>query len=272
VKGRAAGALLILVAWPTASAHADPKDDKQACATAYEQGQRLRRDHALVESRDRFVTCSRVCPATLQTECSAWLSEVNRALPSVVLGARLANGRDVADVQVSLDGKPFVERLDGKAMELDPGEHLFSFRREGGEPAEERVVIREGEKERALSVVMSSPVSAPVPRSESQGASTIRPIPVAVWALLGVGAVGLGTFAGFGLAGRSEQSSTLDRCSPDCSEAQVNDVLRKYIVADLSLGVAAAALATATVLFLTRPARGASRAFLGGPAFLRAEF
>jgi hypothetical protein len=253
VKRRAAGALLLLFVLPPTPARADLSGDKQACADAYEQGQRLRRDRALLESRARFVTCSRVCPPALQSECAGWLDEVNRALPTVVLGARLADGSDVVDVHVLLDGRPFTDRLDGKAVELDPGEHTFSFRAARGETIEEHVVVREGEKERALAVVLGSPAPAPAQSSPPGTPPVTRPIPVAVWALLGLGAAGLGSFAGFGLAGHSEQSSTLDACRPNCSPTQANDVLEKYRVADVSLGVAGAALAAATVLFLVRP-------------------
>jgi hypothetical protein len=253
VKRRAAGTLLlVLLTLPATPARADARGDKQACADAYEQGQRLRRDRALLESRVRFVTCSRVCPPALQAECTGWLDEVNRALPTVVLAARLADGSDLVDVHVQLDGRPFVDRLDGKAVELDPGQHTFSFHAAQTEAIEQRIVVREGEKERALTVVLgSTPRVAAL--SPPPGAPVTRPIPVAVWALLGLGAAGLGMFAGFGLAGRSEQSSTLDACRPACSPTLANGVLEKYRVADVSLGVAAAAVAAATVIFLVRP-------------------
>jgi hypothetical protein len=253
VKRRAAAALLLLSAVPISPARADPKGDKQACADAYEQGQRLRRDRALLDSRARFVTCSRVCPPALESECASWLDEVNRALPTVVLGARLADGSDVVDVHVLLDGRPFIDRLDGKAVELDPGEHTFLFRAARGETIEEHVVVREGEKERAVAVVLGSPAPVPAPSSPPRPSQVTRPIPVAVWTLLGLSAAGLGGFAGFGLAGHSEQSSTLDACRPNCSPTLANEVLEKYRVADVSLGVAVAALAAATVLFLVRP-------------------
>ena len=73
-------------------------------------------------------------------------------MPTVVLAARLPNGADEVDVRVLVDGKPLAQRLDGRAVELEPGDHLLSFQPgvAGAAPVEMRVVVREGEKGRLI--------------------------------------------------------------------------------------------------------------------------
>src|SRR5262245_12836867 len=63
--------------------------DIRACASAYEQGQRLRKQGALRAAREEVVLCaSDSCPAALRDDCMQWLREIERALPTVVLVAR----------------------------------------------------------------------------------------------------------------------------------------------------------------------------------------
>jgi hypothetical protein len=272
-------ALGVLLALGTVlPARADPAADKQACVASYEAGQRLQRQRAFVEARQELLVCSRdPCPRVLQGECVGWLNEVNRAIPSVVLGARTPAGRDLTAVRVLLDGRPFAAALDGKAIDLDPGEHVFDFIPADGETVHQRAVIREGQKDRELTVMLGQspsppptasstpPVNETSPtRAEEPERARLRPLPPGAYVLAGVGVVALGSFAYFGLAGLSEQHSTLDPCKPACSPSRTDDVLYKYIVADVSLGVAIAALAMATVLVLIRPSAPATSSALRG--------
>jgi hypothetical protein len=262
--------LLLALAFATsapARARADNASDRQACAVTYEAGQRLERERKFVEARQNLLTCSRSCTATFAQECLGWLHEVDVATPSVVLVAKTSDGHDVEDVAVALDGRRFADRLDGKALDLDPGEHSFRFTPARGKAVLERFVIREGEKAREIAVVLdeqpSVAASATIPTDETVAR---RPIPSLAWVLAGVGVVGMGTFAYFGITGRSEQDSTLKNCFPTCSPSQTDDVLRKYIAADVSLGISLAALGVATVLVLTRPTRRVARAGVFTPA------
>jgi hypothetical protein len=64
----------------------------------------------------------------------------------------------------------------------------------------------------------------------------------ATWALGGLTLAGFGVFAGFGL-----HSIALEDCQNVCTDDQVDSIVSERIVADVGLGVGAAALA-ATVL------------------------
>jgi hypothetical protein len=255
VRRGSAALLAVAACLGVSAARGDSASDKQKCASSYENGQRLERERNLVEARNEFLACSRSCQTALQGECLGWLHEVELATPSVVIGARTNDGRDLADVRVLVDGRPFTDRLDGKALDLDPGEHVFRFIPARGTTIERRFIIREAEKARELTVILDDSGAQMTPTTPSPTAEpgSRRPIPVLAWVFAGVAVVGLGSFAGFGLTGRSEQNSTLAHCNPMCSPSQIDDVLHKYIAADVSLGVSIAALGVAAVLVLTRP-------------------
>ncbi len=131
------------------TAHAGDVDD---CVAASEGGQKLRQKGQLREARDRFQQCTRaVCPSLVQRGCTTWLGEVVALLPTVTLSAVDGQGKDLVEVTVSLDGKPLVQKLDGKAVAIDPGVHVFRFE-SNGQGVDERVVINEGDKARKVSV------------------------------------------------------------------------------------------------------------------------
>ena len=111
---------------------------------------------------DRLLSCSRPeCPATVLRDCSQWMNEVVALMPTVVLGARDAQGRDVLSARVSMDGVVVANGLDGKTIEVDPGTHTFRFEA-GGAATEQRVLIREGEKGRLVSVTLDTTGATPV--------------------------------------------------------------------------------------------------------------
>jgi hypothetical protein len=172
-------------------------------------------------------------------------------MPSVVLVARDAAGRDLRDVHVTLDGGPLVDHLDAHAIPIDPGEHAFRFER-GGVTVEERVMVREGEKARLLTVTVdAAPRAGPEPPAEPT-ATAPRSTNVATYIVGGLGLAALGAFGYFGLSGRSEYFDLEHSCAPHCTSSQTAPGRTKLIVADISLGVSVVALGVAAYMLLTR--------------------
>ncbi|MFO0667275.1 MAG: hypothetical protein U0174_25215 [Polyangiaceae bacterium] len=127
--------------------------DREACLNSSEQGQKLRQQGKLQDAQKQFQICAqRECPGVVQRDCTQWLQEVSSALPTVTLSVQDEKGRDVIDVQVSIDGKNILSKLDGKTIPVDPGVHTFKFEVEGKAPIEERVLISEGDKAKKVSV------------------------------------------------------------------------------------------------------------------------
>jgi hypothetical protein len=147
------GLALIVAGLMVSAARAD---QKQACSDAYQQAQILREQHKLVASREQLRVCAEAsCPGFITKDCTQWLKEIDPRVPSVVLTAKNASGADVTDVKVTVDGAPLVTKLDGLAVDVDPGQHTFHF--EGAEgAAEQKVLVPEGTKAQRVAVALGA--------------------------------------------------------------------------------------------------------------------
>jgi len=104
-------------------------------------------------------------------------------------------------------------------------------------------------------------------------------VPAGVWVLGGVGLVGLSSFAYFGATGKSGENRLARTCAPTCNPNDVDASHRKFLIADISLGVSAVAFAGAAYFYFTRPTKhkqatlfGVAPLARGGAAFVRASF
>jgi hypothetical protein len=230
--------------------------DKSACVAAHEAAQEQRRAGSLRAARASLDECAREsCPALVRRDCAGWLDEVAAATPSIIVEVRDAAGRETLDVVLLLDGVQVAERLDGRAIDIDPGEHTVGVRARDGKALEEKVVLREGERRRRVALSFAPPVAPAPPRPVTPAPVRPSPSPWA-WVLGGVALAGAGSFATFAILGRSEQDD-LEQCRPDCDPAALDPMRRDYLVADISLVVAVLAAAGSTVLFLSTPSPAA---------------
>jgi hypothetical protein len=229
-------------------------DEREVCAEAADQAQQLRDEGKYRQARDQMYTCARdVCPTPIKRDCIQWLADLEKLAPTVVFAAK-QGGRDLIDVKVFMDGVLVAERLDGKPVPVDLGEHTFKFEH-AGEVHEERAVIAAGQKLRNITADFAPEASGagtdggpsmPPPEEERRGSA----VPALV--VGGIGLAALGTFAVFGIQGLNAVDD-LQRCEPNCAKADVSSARTKLIVADISLGVGLVALGVATYMFLTRP-------------------
>jgi len=86
-----------------------------------------------------------------------------------------------------------------------------------------------------------------------------RPVPVAFWLVGSVGAVavvGGVIFESLGLAKAGE----LDACKPGCAAGDVAEMSRDFLIGDVALGVGTLGLASALIIYFTRPEAAAARA------------
>ena len=173
-----------------------------------------------------------------------------RRLPTIVFVAKEASGKDVSSVKASMDGEPLATQLDGTALSIDPGVHSFAFETAGQPKVEKQLVIREGQKGRrepvTFGVAASAPPvagpvaaapasvvvqvlpasaekaktasqteSAPTKSGESSGLGAQKTAAIVV---AGVGVVGVGIGAVFGLRAMSKLNQANAACPNECSD------------------------------------------------------
>jgi hypothetical protein len=165
---------LILGAFLTASVASADEPTKQECIAANEGAQALRQAGKLLDARSKLSICMAAsCPGPVREDCGQRLDDLRGAIPSVVFDIKDAAGGDLVGVQVSIDGNaPGVAGV--TAVPLDPGPHAFHFEAAGVPSVDKSLVLREGERDRRVSVVIETPVAtapsvSPLPL-ESKGA------------------------------------------------------------------------------------------------------
>jgi hypothetical protein len=110
----------------------------------------------------------------VRDDCTRRLDEVEKAQPTIIFEVKDAAGGDVTAVTVTVDGKPWTDTLDGKALAVDPGRHVFAFSVAGRAPFERTFALAEGEKGRRERIVLESAVS---PSAASVPAPSPAPSP-----------------------------------------------------------------------------------------------
>ena len=185
--------------------------DLAACIGASEQGLSLRRAGHLREAREQLAVCTvPACPEELRADCAKRMESVNAAMPSLVLGAKDASGTDLLEADVGIDGVVVAHVLDGRPIELDPGEHVVKITAPGLPTAERKLVVGEGDKHRREAFIVGEIASVPGPGEPAKRPWGTRQTLAVVGVGIGVVGIGVGTAAGL-LAGsewRSEQNAT----------------------------------------------------------------
>jgi hypothetical protein len=266
-------------------AFADAAPDKVACARAYERAQRLRAARHLRAARGELLVCARgECPAVLRQDCTPWLGEVDAAMPSISIAVRTADGRLETDVRVSVDGAVVAERLTPEPIALDPGEHVLVVETASGTRLEQRVTLREGEREKRIELTVGSRESAPPPvggtpppaasvaaagrtpgppvssgdtpkppaQPKSPPPLTVAPAPTAAYVFAGAGAVVTSVGVVFQVAGMLKRSD-LYQCAPSCASGDVDTARTMTWVGNVGLVVGVVSLATAALVYVARP-------------------
>lgn len=247
---------------------------KQECIQASERGQQFRDEGKLAEARTQLLVCvQEACPRVVADACREDLANVEKRIPSVVLSAKTAAGQDLIDVQVQVDGVVVSQKLDGRAVPMNPGPHKVRMEADG-QVMEEQVVVIEGEKSRAVRLTMpAKPGQTPPPPGNDEGETTISP---AAWIFGGLAVASLGTFAYFGITGRNDVSEMRNTCGTDqtCDPSRVDAAKQKLLIGDIFLGVGILSGIGATYFFLT-PKKSSTPVSVGvsGPSLLlRGQF
>ena len=223
---------------------------KEACIAADTHAQELRRAGKLREALSTLESCTNEsCPAIVRADCSDRVTEIHRAMPTIVFDV------NVAETHVEMDGHAFLDRIDEHAIDIDPGEHMFVLTARG---ATETVHVRlaEGEKDHRVTWVVPERPTHLVPPS-----ATPRVLGLATG---GVGLAGIAIGGIFGALTIANHATVESECPNDvCPSRDVlvranatNDESRTFGLASNVAFIAGAVLTTiGVVLFVTAPRR-----------------
>jgi hypothetical protein len=212
-------------------------EEENTCFDRHELGQELRQAGKLVESRAAFLQCAASnCPSAVQRDCDRWAREVSAALPKLSVRVRFA-GKARNDASIEIDDEPRADAL-ASAVALDPGLHRYRVRLAGARSVEGELTLHAGEPAHRLSLELEPP---------DDGS---RRVPTLSWVLGGVGVAGAAGFLGFGLSSRSLEHELEHTCAPLCTNEQIDGVRQRSVIANVSLGVGLASLASAAALYL----------------------
>jgi len=177
-----AGVLFSVVASSFFASSAFATDSTTAqCVAAADLAQQNRDEGKYRLARENMLACSRdTCPQAVRKDCAVWLSELDASAPTLVFTAKMGEG-DVANMRVMMDDVVLAEKIDGKPIAVDPGEHKFTFEREG-RTEQRMLVVQAGQKNRQVLVVFADPNApkAPVaaePAIRRNTAKEVAPFP-----------------------------------------------------------------------------------------------
>jgi hypothetical protein len=238
---------------------------------AAERAQRLRHEGRLLAARQLLLLCAQTeCPGFVRNDCARWLSEVDDAMPSIVVHAVDGAGADVDDMRVDVDGTVVTAALDGKPIPMDPGAHTIHYERTGSSPIEERIVAVEGQKNRVLSVRFAAlpaagvPLAGPSPASPPPSPASpaaaehagrdAPPSPLLPWSLVALGVAATGTGAVLYGSALADHSNMAESCAPthSCSSASVASAKTRLYVGGAALAGGAIAAAAGVWLVVAR--------------------
>jgi hypothetical protein len=260
VRSTGGAAALVACTFFAGAAFGEGANDKEVCIRSYEQSQRFRKVNKLVEAKAELVTCQDSCPAKLRADCSQWVEDTEKRTPTIVVDAQDAAGHALGAVRVVVDEQLLAMHIDERPIPVDPGDHVVRFESQSLPPVVMRLVLREGEKNRRISVRFDpqrgasptpsqAPVESPATPASAQTATAGAPstalggppatapgpvdaaapaqehaapikIPVAPVVAAGVGLLGVAGFLYFGAGQRAGDLTGLDACKPHCVTSQ----------------------------------------------------
>ncbi|MCW5833420.1 MAG: hypothetical protein KIS78_13540 [Labilithrix sp.] len=256
----------------TAAPATAAEQDADVCTSSYEHAQVMMKPSPgqparLVQAREQLHTCLRSgCKDWMVADCSRWLPEVDARIPTVVFSARNTAKRDLIDVRVTTPGgEELAARLDGRAIEMEPGEQSFVFVGPDGVKVERHVLVREGEKAQSVAAVFDataeelaalSPATgttAPaVDRGPRTSTSTLQYVG---YGAAGAGVIGLGVGAVFGVSALMKKGDANCDASGECDDPHLSDARSAARTATIGFIAGGVLLAGGLSLVLFAPPR-----------------
>jgi hypothetical protein len=204
-------------------------------------------------------------PDPSDTPSNAKVEEVGGA--TVSFAVRTEGGDDIRQARVLMDGQILSGALDGWAVTIPPGEHVFEFAAAGYVSQEHPVTIHAGMMAELLTVALKpveladakAPIVIERPRAAEEvfadySAPKTKSDPwMVTYVAAGTAIVSLGIGTALGVSANNQISSLRATCAPNCTNDQVSSVSTDLTIADVALGVGLVSGAVAVVWAITHP-------------------
>jgi hypothetical protein len=156
-------------------------------------------------------------------------------------------------VKVSVDGQPFVSKLDGQAAAMDPGPHTFHFEGADGTSLDQQVMVEEGQQSQSIAVVLGA---APAETGAADSRPAASPWKTVGWVAGGVGVAGLAMGTVFGIIAISDKNAA--HCGADnlCDPGTLSGMKSAALLSDVGLIAGGVLLAGGAALILWTPGGG----------------
>jgi hypothetical protein len=196
---------------------------------------------------------------------------MNRLVPEIVFEPKDSAGHDLSGVKVTMDGTLLSPRIDGSALQVDPGDHVFVFDLAGQPSVTQHFLIHEGDRGRHEQIVFGPPATdkpppAPprpeAPPKETRSGSGWSTNKSLAFVAGGVGLLGVGIGSVFGLEAKSkgDQSKEDGHCdATGCDpvgKGLRNDAFSDATISTVAFTVGLVGLAGGLALWLTAPSSG----------------
>jgi hypothetical protein len=220
--------------------------DQNACLAAVDKGQGLRDEGKLREARESFLICAdRACPSAVSTQCTQWLEEASRDIPSIVFRVKDSAGKELLDASVFLDGSQTALAIQATAVQLNPGSYKAKVVLKNGQSREEAFLLRKGEHDRVVEIAFPANGAVDAPQVPVPGAGPSAPvepeakgfrIPAYAWVGAGVGVLGIVGTVVFASSANSDQSDLeSSKCAPRCDPEKRSGIETKVTLANVSM-------------------------------------
>ena len=124
---------------------AEQHDANKICVDSFNTAKERRESGHLIEAREFLSKCARkTCTDFLQQECTTLYTQLEADVPTVVPVVTDDTGAPHALAEVRMDGELLTSKIDGHALQVDPGKHEFSFGTEAGVFATLKAMIVQG--------------------------------------------------------------------------------------------------------------------------------
>jgi hypothetical protein len=172
----------------------------------------------------------------VQGDCARFADDLSNLQPTVNFVARDANGNDLPNTTVYVDGMLVATQIDGRPVDIDPGNHVVKFSN-GGKDEVVTVVIGSGEKGRVVQVRFGSigasgssasnggNVTVDRQPARPRGPRTVHPKGSLAIAITG-GVVGIAG-AAYAFYGRSQMPAECDLATHQCAAPPGDKVFKE---------------------------------------------